>query len=69
MQFDPLPAETRLALRRATASVVEDVKKWVGADVVNKVLAANRRHAGVKESAAVRMPVAVRVRVDNANHR
>jgi TRAP-type C4-dicarboxylate transport system substrate-binding protein len=42
MQFDPLPPETRAALRQATASVVEDAKKWVGADLVNKVLATNR---------------------------
>ena len=49
MQFDPLPAETRLALRRATASVVDDVRKWVGADVVNKVLAANKGPARVRE--------------------
>lgn len=40
MQFDPLPSRTRTALRRATASVAEDVKDWVGADIVNKVLAA-----------------------------
>jgi TRAP-type transport system periplasmic protein len=51
MQFDPLPRETRVALRRATSSVVDDVKKWVGADVVNKVLAANRMPAAVKVSA------------------
>jgi TRAP-type C4-dicarboxylate transport system substrate-binding protein len=42
VQFDPLPAETRVALRRATARVIDDVKKSVGADVVNKVLAAHR---------------------------
>jgi tripartite ATP-independent transporter DctP family solute receptor len=42
MQFDPLPPATRVALRRATAGVVDDVKKWVGADVVNAVLAANK---------------------------
>jgi TRAP-type transport system periplasmic protein len=48
MQFDPLPPETRVALRRATASVVADVRKWVGADVVNEVLAANRIPAAVK---------------------
>jgi TRAP-type transport system periplasmic protein len=42
MQFDPLTPETRSALRHATAGVVDDVKKWVGVDVVNKVLAANR---------------------------
>jgi TRAP-type transport system periplasmic protein len=42
MRFDPLPPDTRVALRRATAGVVNDVRKWVGADVVDKVLAANR---------------------------
>jgi len=71
MQFDPLPRETRVALRRATASVVEDVKKWVGADIVNRVLAANRVPAGVKETAAARVPAAP-VRggpVDNGSHR
>jgi tripartite ATP-independent transporter DctP family solute receptor len=41
MQFDPLPREMRVALRRATAGVADDVRKWVGADIVNKVLAAN----------------------------
>jgi TRAP-type transport system periplasmic protein len=46
VQFDPLPAETRVALRRATAGVVDNVKKWVGADIVDKVLAAKRRTAG-----------------------
>jgi tripartite ATP-independent transporter DctP family solute receptor len=60
MQFDPLPRETRVALRRATASVVEDVKKWVGADVVNKVLAASRVAAAVKEPAAARVPAGVK---------
>jgi TRAP-type transport system periplasmic protein len=45
MQFDPLPPETRAALRRATVHVVDDVRKWVGADLVNKVLAANRTPA------------------------
>jgi TRAP-type transport system periplasmic protein len=49
VQFDPLPAETRMALRRATASVVDDVRKWVGADVVNKVLDANRSSASARE--------------------
>jgi TRAP-type transport system periplasmic protein len=48
MQFDPLPPETRVALRRATAGVVDDVKKWVGADVVNMVLATNRTPAASK---------------------
>jgi tripartite ATP-independent transporter DctP family solute receptor len=40
MQYDPLPHETRAALRRATARVVDEVRKSVGADIVNKVLAA-----------------------------
>jgi tripartite ATP-independent transporter DctP family solute receptor len=39
MQFDPLPSDTRMALRRATTIVVDDVRKQIGADVVNKVLA------------------------------
>jgi tripartite ATP-independent transporter DctP family solute receptor len=42
MQFDPLPAKTRAALRRTTAGVINDVRKWVGAGIVNQVLAANR---------------------------
>jgi TRAP-type C4-dicarboxylate transport system substrate-binding protein len=46
-QFDPLPPKTRAALRRATASVVDDVRRWVGADVVNEVLAANKAPATV----------------------
>jgi tripartite ATP-independent transporter DctP family solute receptor len=41
VQVDPLPSQTRAALRRAMSGVVDDVKKWVGADIVNKVLAAN----------------------------
>jgi TRAP-type transport system periplasmic protein len=46
MQFDPLPPETRVALRRATAGIVDDVRKWVGADVVNEVLAAKKVPVG-----------------------
>lgn len=42
VQFDPLPPETRSALRRATAPVIDDVRKWGGADIVNRVLAVNR---------------------------
>jgi TRAP-type transport system periplasmic protein len=42
VQFDPLPSGTRAALRRATAGVVGDVKKWVGPDIVNAVLAAHQ---------------------------
>jgi tripartite ATP-independent transporter DctP family solute receptor len=48
MQFDTLPPETRVALRRAMGGVVNDVKKSIGADVVNKVLAANAKPAASK---------------------
>jgi TRAP-type transport system periplasmic protein len=48
MQFDPLPPDTRAALRRATARVVDEVRKWVGADLVNKVIAASRPLAGAR---------------------
>jgi tripartite ATP-independent transporter DctP family solute receptor len=48
VQFDPLPPETRAALRRATAPVIDDVKKWVGADIVKSVLAANRSSVSEK---------------------
>jgi hypothetical protein len=61
MQFDPLPAETRVALRRATASVVDDVKKWVGADVVNNVLAVHRM-------SDLRMPTVVVAPANNQGH-
>jgi TRAP-type transport system periplasmic protein len=57
MQFDPLSAETRLALRKATASVVDDVKKWAGADLVNRVLAASTTPAAAGAPATVRGPV------------
>jgi TRAP-type C4-dicarboxylate transport system substrate-binding protein len=42
MQFDPLSPQTRAALRRATAVVIDNEKKWVGADIVKSILAAKR---------------------------
>jgi TRAP-type transport system periplasmic protein len=42
MQFDPLPPETRVALRRATAVVVEDAKKRVGNELIASMLAASK---------------------------
>jgi TRAP-type transport system periplasmic protein len=48
MQYDPLPFDTRTALRRATARVIDDVRKNVGADIVNKVLAAKTAPAAGK---------------------
>jgi tripartite ATP-independent transporter DctP family solute receptor len=40
MQFDPLPPETRAALRRATSAVIDDAKKRVGDELVDGILAA-----------------------------
>jgi TRAP-type transport system periplasmic protein len=39
VQFDPLPPETRVALRRATAVVIEDAKNRLGEKLVDGVLA------------------------------
>jgi TRAP-type transport system periplasmic protein len=47
MEFDPLPAATRAALRRAAAGVIDDARQSIGAEVVNQVLAANRRPAAI----------------------
>jgi TRAP-type transport system periplasmic protein len=38
LQFDPLPPETRAALRKATAVVVEDARKRYGDDIMNTIL-------------------------------
>jgi TRAP-type transport system periplasmic protein len=45
MQFDPLPPETRVALRKATAGVVVDVRKRLGDRLVDAVLAAAKEGA------------------------
>jgi len=39
MQLDLLPAQTRDALRKASAGVIDEVRKRIGAEVVDKVLA------------------------------
>jgi TRAP-type transport system periplasmic protein len=39
MQFDPLPSETRTALRQATAVVVDDARKHLGGKLVDSILA------------------------------
>jgi TRAP-type transport system periplasmic protein len=39
LQFDPLPRETRTALHRATAVVVDDTRKRFGDKVVDSILA------------------------------
>jgi TRAP-type transport system periplasmic protein len=46
MQFDPLPPETRVALRRATAGVIVDVRKRLGDRLVDAVLTAAKASAG-----------------------
>jgi TRAP-type transport system periplasmic protein len=43
LQFDPVPPETRLALRKATAGITNSMKNWVGADLVDNVFAAASR--------------------------
>jgi TRAP-type C4-dicarboxylate transport system substrate-binding protein len=40
MQFDAISPETRAELRKASAGVIEDVKKRVGSDLVEQMIAA-----------------------------
>jgi tripartite ATP-independent transporter DctP family solute receptor len=42
LQFDPLSRETRAAMRRATAGVIEDARKRFGAELMDSVLAARK---------------------------
>jgi TRAP-type transport system periplasmic protein len=42
MHFDPLPVATRVALRKATASMIDGAKKRIGAELVNQVIAQGR---------------------------
>ena len=43
MQFDPLPAAARDEMRKATAGIVDTVKKRAGAEVVEQVVAETAR--------------------------
>ncbi len=46
-QFDPVPPATRVAMRKATADVINRVKMTVGADLVDRVIAeADRSRPG-----------------------
>jgi tripartite ATP-independent transporter DctP family solute receptor len=45
LQFDPVPPETRVALRKATAGVIDSMKSRVGADVVDNVFTVTARTA------------------------
>jgi TRAP-type transport system periplasmic protein len=43
LQFDPIPPETRDAMRKATAGIISGMKRAIGAELVDKVIAdANR---------------------------
>jgi tripartite ATP-independent transporter DctP family solute receptor len=38
LQFDPIPPETRVAMRKATAGVINRMKPSIGAELVNKII-------------------------------
>jgi TRAP-type transport system periplasmic protein len=46
MQYDAMPPAEREAMRKATAGVVDEIKKRVGADLVDSVLAEVKKAAG-----------------------
>jgi tripartite ATP-independent transporter DctP family solute receptor len=46
MQDDAMPPAEREAMRKATAGVVDDIKKRVGADLVDRVLAEVKKASG-----------------------
>ncbi len=46
MQYDAMPPAEREAMRKATAGVVDEVKKRVGADLVDRVLAEVKKASG-----------------------
>jgi tripartite ATP-independent transporter DctP family solute receptor len=50
MQFNPLPPETRMALRRATASVIDDARKRLGEKLVDSVVLAAGKPGARKQS-------------------
>jgi TRAP-type transport system periplasmic protein len=39
LQFDPVPPETRDAMRKATAGIISGMKRSIGAELVDKVIA------------------------------
>ena len=46
MQYDAMPPAEREAMRKATAGVVDDIKKRVGADLVDQVLGEVKKASG-----------------------
>jgi tripartite ATP-independent transporter DctP family solute receptor len=43
MQFDPIPATTRVALKKAMSGVIDGARKRLGAELVDQVIAAGSR--------------------------
>jgi TRAP-type transport system periplasmic protein len=43
MQFDPVPASTRIELKKAMAGVIDSARQRLGAELVNHVIAAGSR--------------------------
>jgi tripartite ATP-independent transporter DctP family solute receptor len=43
MQFDPVPAATRTAFKKAMSGVIDDARKRLGAELVDRVIAASSR--------------------------
>jgi TRAP-type C4-dicarboxylate transport system substrate-binding protein len=43
MQFDPIPATTRVALKQAISGVIDGARKRLGAELVDQVIAAGAR--------------------------
>jgi tripartite ATP-independent transporter DctP family solute receptor len=39
LQFDPIPPETRVAMRNATVGIISGMKRSIGAELVDKVIA------------------------------
>ena len=46
MQYDAMPPAEREAMRKATAGVIDDIKKRVGAELVDRVLAEVKKASG-----------------------
>jgi tripartite ATP-independent transporter DctP family solute receptor len=49
MQFDPVPDATRVALKKATAGVIENARQRIGPELVDQLLATAGRHGNVKK--------------------
>jgi tripartite ATP-independent transporter DctP family solute receptor len=63
VQFDPLPRETRAALRRATAVVVKDARKRIGDEIIDNILAASKPGPARATTASTMGPLAGQGRI------